>query len=171
MAGTSRHTSPLQATEELVRATFGEEAYAKFAGDDGACPDSLVVLQKQFNAIVYLTRQQFEVLKRRIANWRERVRCGDVEFGQAREAWFMEELRAFSSIADLLNDTFDRFYKQGGVFLSKPRSIIALVNHKNEAQKTLASWQSPEWEVQDMRAVTWNKEQTRYLLNRLASRE
>jgi len=106
-----------------------------------------------------------------IARWQEKVRRGEMEFSQAREALFLETLRAFVSLADTLSDTFDRIHRQEGVFLSKPRSVSVLVGQKTEAQKTLDSWQPPEWEVTGMRTVKWDKEQTRHLMDRLASCE
>jgi hypothetical protein len=168
MPGTRRHASPMQATEELVRANFSDEASASLAGTDGERPDSLVALQKQYKTIVLLARQQFAALKHRLAKWREQVQCGEVEFDQSREDWFRGELQAFTSLVATLDETFNQFQMRG-VFLSRPGAVNALVEHKNVAKKMLDTWQSPEWEVRNERTVKWNKEQTEYLLAKLGS--
>jgi len=168
MEGASQGTGVFRATEEAARATFSEEAYSNLADAGSARPALLVAHQKQFKAIVSLAKWQFDGLKTAIAKWREMVQCGEVDFDDAREAGFMQELRAFSSLADFLSGTFDRFHKEASVYLSKPRLVGALVSQKKDAQKVLDSWQSPEWEVLDMRTVEYSVEQTRHLRSRLA---
>src|SRR5579884_1577023 len=130
MAGTRRHASQLRTTEEFVRAYFSDEAYTTLAGSDGERPDSLVALQKQYKTIVLLARQQFAALNGRLAEWREQVQCGEVDFDQAQEVWFRGELQAFTSLVAALDETFNRFQMRG-VFLSRPREVNALVEHKD----------------------------------------
>lgn len=169
MPGTRQRSSPLRATEELVRANFSEEAYANLAGDDGEWKDALASLRKQFVTVVVFARRQFGALKHGLAKWQERVRCGEVDFEQPQEEWFKGELRAFVSLADALDETFDRFHKRGGVFLTKPRPVGELLECKRVAQRLLDTWQRPEWGVTNERTVTWDKEQTRQLRAILAS--
>jgi hypothetical protein len=171
MAATRRHASPLRVTEDLVRASFSEEAYANLAAADGERPDSLVVLQRQYRPIVVLAREQFEALKGRLTKWREQVQCGEVDFDQSREDCFRGELQAFTSLVDALDETFNRFHQARGVFLTNPRAVNVLVELKNVAKRMLDTWRSPEWEVRDERTVKWDKEQTEHLLAKLGSRK
>ena len=88
MAGTGQYTGPLRLTEELVRASFSDEAYAILAGADGARPDALVAFQKQFKVTILLARRQLGTLKRAPATWQEQVQRGKEDFDPSREEWF-----------------------------------------------------------------------------------
>jgi len=171
MQGASRYTSQLRATEELARAIFGEAAYPSLAEDADARTDSLVTLRQKFQAILRIARGQLEEITRAIAKWREKVQCGEVDFEHARETSFLDGLRAFIATAEILDRASNRLHQQTGVYLAKPRSVGALVSQQKDAQKVLDSWQSPEWEVLDMRTVEYSVEQTRDLRARLAQAE
>jgi hypothetical protein len=165
MATAIRHARSIYATEELVRATFDDIIPAV----DGGC-ERAVALQKEFQVLLRVTRQRFEALKADLAIWQQRVRSGEVDFTPEREDAFKGALRAWIDLASLMSEKFDLFSKKG-LFLAKPRIIGLLQSHKKDAEHVLNSWQSPEWEVTDMRSVKWDKEQTRHLRARLGSHE
>jgi hypothetical protein len=165
MAEGIRYARSIYAAEMLVQATFGDFIPAS---DD--CCDRTVSLQKEFKIHALLASRRFESLRADLCAWRDRVRCGDVEFDPEREDDFKSALRAFIALASLLDSKFDLFHK-GGVYLTHPKFIGLLQSQKKEAERILDSWRSPEWEVRGMRNVKWNEEQTRHLLDRLASCE
>jgi hypothetical protein len=161
MPGATQHTRSVHAALTLVEETFGNITLE----GDGGCKRT-VSLQKEFRAHVNLASRKIESVKADLVDWRDRVRRGEVEFDAGREDDFKGAFRAFIGLSSFLVDTFDIFHKYG-LYLTHPRFITLLEDHKKEVQKIVDSWRSPEWETTDERTVKWDKEQTKYLRAKL----
>jgi hypothetical protein len=160
-----RHTLLISAVERLARTTFAD--IFPF-GDNWI--DQLAALRREFQVLIRLESRRYETLKADLSNWRDRVSCGDVEFDPEREDDFKGGLLASIALASFLIETFDAYSNKGsGNFLTNPRFIRLVQSHRQAAQNILASWKSPEWETTDERTVKWDKEQTEYLRQKLAS--
>jgi hypothetical protein len=162
MAAATRHTRSIYAAEALARATFNDIIPA----GDGWC-ERTVSLQKEFRTLFRLASQRFESLKTDLYDWRDRVRCEDVEFDPEREDDFKAALRACVALSSLLIEKFDIFNK-GGLYLAHPKLIGLLREHKREAEKILNTWRSPKVEV-ELHTVKWDEDQTRQLREILES--
>jgi len=163
MTGAVRHTKSIFAAEAMAQALFSD---CEIQGDNW--PVRIANLQKEFIALLRLTLRKFESLKDDLDCWRQKVSSGELDFDSAPEDDFRAALRAFVSLSGFLGEKFKEFHEKN-IYLAKPMRMGLLQTYTKEAQKILDSWQSPEWEVTDMRTVKWGKEQTRYLRTRLGS--
>lgn len=162
MATAIRKAGIICAAETLARDTF----CSLDASDAGSC-DKTISLQKAYRTFTRLATQQFESLNSELNNWRKRVGSGDVDFTSEREDTFKAALHASVSFLTFLIEKFDSHHRDG-LFLMNPKRVGLMESHKKEALKILNLWQSPEWET-DGAPVHWNKNQTRYLRDRLGS--
>ena len=161
-----RHTHAIQAIERLIQETIPDGL--GMLGD--GCGTTIAAIQKSFKGFIRLADSRFDALLADISKWRQNVCRGETEFSQTDESEFKEALRALIALADLLHQRAETYHRQN-IVLHRPSIIGMLHERMREAQKMLDSWQSPEWEVIGMRTVKWDKEQTRHLRARLASRK
>jgi len=137
-------------------------------GDD--CGTTVAAVRKHFQGFILDAEKHFQSLTADIAEWRESIQRGDTDFSQADEDEFKDVMAALIAAADLLAERADVYHDQG-FMLHRPPVIGVLNSRRREARKILEVWQSPEWEVVGRPTVQWNKEQTRHLRERLASRK
>jgi hypothetical protein len=118
--------------------------------------------------LVRLESRRYYALNADLNNWRNQIKRGDLEFDAAWEDEFKGALRSLVSLASLLIEKFDA-YSNKGLFLAKTRYVGALELHRQEAQKIVDSWKSPEWETTNEQGVKWDKEQTQFLRSLIGS--
>jgi len=164
MKAASPHARLIYAAESLARDTFNSLNLSH----DGSCKKT-ISLQKEFGAFARLALQRFRTLKSDLANWQDQVCCGNVDFASEQEDNFKAALHACVSLMSFLIEKFDH-HQQCGLFLTKPRPITLMKSEMKEAEKILHSWQAPEWETTNDRTVKWDKDQSRYLREKLGSR-
>ncbi len=162
MSGATKHTRSIHTAVSLVEETFGDISVVC----GGGC-ERTVSLQKEFKVHALLASRRFESVMADLREWRDQVRCDEIDFDPEREDDFKAALRAFVALSNLLTEKFDIFHR-GGLYLAHPKFIGLLQGHQKEAEKILDAWQSPRMEV-ELRTVKWDKEQTRQLNAILAS--
>lgn len=162
MATASRYPRLIYAAESLARDTFDNVTF----GGNGC--EGTVKLQREFRTFANLAMQKFEAVKADLKNWRDQVRCGQVEFSAEREDNLKAALRACVSFLSFLVEKFGE-YHTNGLFLTLPRHVGLMDSYRRESEKILKEWQSPEWETANERTVNWDKDQTRHLRKRLGA--
>lgn len=161
---TSRHSRSILAAEHHARETISEDI-----GEwDDECPKRISIVRRDFHSFVRFADNRYDSLKAALNYWRSQVISGEKDFDHDEEAEYKQAISALVSFADLLDKKYEAF-SQRGISLCKPRVIGSLLARKREFEKALRDWKSPEWEAINERTVQWNKEQTRYLRERLSS--
>jgi hypothetical protein len=163
---TIQHARSILAAEHHARETIPDGIGAW----DDECPKRIATVRKDFQAFIRFADNRNESLKADLDEWRSQVVSGDKEFDHDEEAGYKQALSALISFAELLDEKYET-YRQRGINLHKSGVIGILLERKKWSEKMLRDWKSPEWEVIGMRAVKWDKEQTRHLMNRLSSCE
>ena len=161
---TIQHARSILAAEDLARATIPDGL-----GEwDDECPKRIGTVRRDFHTFIRFASNRHQSLKDDIDQWRSQVVSGEREFDHDEEAGYKQALSALISFACLLDEKYE-VYRQGGIFLCKPRVMDLLLARKREFEKALRDWEPPEWETTNARIVKWDEEQTRYLLAKLAS--
>lgn len=166
MAPTIQHAHSIHAAECHARATIPDSL-----GEwDDECAKRIGIIRKDFHAFIRLADNRYHSLKDGIDQWRTQVVSGEREFDHDEETEYKQALSALISFASLLDEKYEA-YRQCGILLCNTRVMGLLLGRKQEFEKVLRDWHSPEWEVTNERTVKWDKEQTRHLRARLVSCE
>jgi hypothetical protein len=166
MTVATQHARQIGQMEELLRESIPDDL--GMLGDE--CPAKITAIRGDFISFIRLAESRSNSLHTDLESWRSQVRCGERDFDLQDEAGYKSALSGLVAYARLLNEKYET-YRRKGILLLKPNAFGISIDRIKKAEKTLREWESPEWEVDDMRTVKWDKEQTGHLREKLGSRE